>query len=117
MVVLVRGLKGEFVPWHKLCNLLVRGLKQLLCLLSHTGSLVTVLGRFRHPIPTPVWFHGVLGLAPADLCHTLWWASELSGAELRSPGSTWALWSQTSVLPRKQLFCLQDLPGPQTQRN
>lgn len=105
------GLKGEFMPGHKLCNQLAQGLKQLLCLFSHTGLLVTVPRRYRHPISTPVWFHGVLGLARAGLCHSLWWASELS------PGFTWAVWNQTSVLPRKQLFCLQDLPGPQTQRN
>lgn len=63
--MLVMGLKGEFVPCRKLCNQLVKGLKQLLCLFSHSGLLVMVLGRHRHPISTLVWFHGVLGLACA----------------------------------------------------
>lgn len=71
MVVLVMGLKGEFVPCQKLFNQLVKGLKQLLCLLSHAGLLVAKFGRYRHPIPTPVWFHGVLALAHAKTLVTV----------------------------------------------
>jgi len=63
--VLVVFLNGKFMPCHKLCNQLFRGVKQLLCLLSHAGLLVTVLGEHSHPVSTLVWFHVVLGLTCA----------------------------------------------------
>lgn len=50
------------MPCHKLCNQLVRGLKQLFCLLSHAVLLVTILAGHSHPISPLVWFPVVLGL-------------------------------------------------------
>lgn len=63
--MLVVFLKGKFMPCHKLCSQLIRSLKQLLCLLSHAGLSVTVLGRHSHPVSMLVWFHVVLGLTCA----------------------------------------------------
>lgn len=63
--MLVVFLKGKFMPCRKLCNQLVRDLKQLLCLLFHAGLSVTVRGAHSHPISTLVCFHVVLGLSCA----------------------------------------------------
>lgn len=63
--MLVVVLKGKFMPCRKLCNQFIRGLKQLLCLLSHAGLLVMVPGGHSHPVSMLVWFHVVLGLTCA----------------------------------------------------
>lgn len=57
-------LKGKFMPCCKLCNQIIRGLKQLLCLLSHAGLSVVVLAGHSHPISMLVWFPS-LGLTCA----------------------------------------------------
>lgn len=44
-------LKSKFTPCHKLCHQLVRGLEQLLCLLSHAGLSVMVLEGAQSPRP------------------------------------------------------------------
>lgn len=63
--MLVVFLKGRFMPCRKLCDQLVRGLKQPLCLLSYAGLSVMVPGGHSHPISTVVWFQVVLGLTCA----------------------------------------------------
>lgn len=87
-------LKSKLMACRKLCHQLVRGLEQLLCLLSHAGLSVMALEGAQSPRP-----HTCLvscGSEPhlcKDLCHGVWWASELAGTELRSPSFTWAVWS------------------------